>query len=75
LTRNLGLPNLVWKVDYSSLSGNLCIKDAILEKRHSFLDYLFGGCGLSLLVAIDYTASNGAPSTPHSLHYYDLSNS
>jgi len=34
----------------------------------SFLDYLRGGCELNLVVAIDYSASNGDPQYPFSLH-------
>jgi hypothetical protein len=45
------------------------IQNIILEERHSFLDYIFGGCNISLFVAIDYTASNGTVSQPSSLHY------
>merc|ERR550514_1865298 len=33
------------------------------------LDYIAGGCEMNLMVAIDFTASNGAPSTRNSLHY------
>eukprot|EP01102_Stenamoeba_stenopodia_P004241 TRINITY_DN1453_c0_g1_i4.p1 TRINITY_DN1453_c0_g1~~TRINITY_DN1453_c0_g1_i4.p1 ORF type:complete len:657 (-),score=143.34 TRINITY_DN1453_c0_g1_i4:64-2034(-) len=36
---------------------------------YSFLDYLRGGCGLSLIVGVDFTASNGDPNLPSSLHY------
>ncbi|XP_065836868.1 copine-5-like [Oscarella lobularis] len=36
---------------------------------YSFVDYLKGGCSLSVMVAVDFTASNGVPSLPHSLHY------
>lgn len=38
-------------------------------RRPSFLDYVRGGCEISVMVAIDFTASNGAPSLPTSLHY------
>ena len=37
----------------------------------SFLDYLRGGLDLSMLVAIDFTGSNGVPRFPTSLHYMD----
>jgi len=37
----------------------------------SFLDYLRGGCEIGLMVAIDFTASNGKPSSSDSLHYQD----
>lgn len=35
----------------------------------SFLDYISGGCELNFMVAIDFTGSNGMPSSPTSLHY------
>mmetsp|Transcript_1319 Transcript_1319/g.2161 ORF Transcript_1319/g.2161 Transcript_1319/m.2161 type:complete len:604 (-) Transcript_1319:52-1863(-) len=41
------------------------------ELRPQFVDYLTGGCQISLAVAIDFTASNGNPreeGTPH--HFY-----
>lgn len=31
--------------------------------------YITGGCEISLVVAIDFTMSNGDPVTPQSLHY------
>lgn len=40
---------------------------------HTFLDYLAGGCELNFMVAIDFTASNGNPRLPDSLHYIDPS--
>ena len=42
-----------------------------VQPRVSFLDYIFGGCEIGLHVAIDFTLSNGDPSTPSSLHYLD----
>lgn len=43
---------------------------AKFETRRSvnFLEYVFGGCEINLNVAIDFTASNGAPDHPNSLH-------
>ena len=40
-----------------------------LRKRHSFLEYVFGGCEIGLQIAIDFTGSNGDPSHSRSLHY------
>ena len=37
--------------------------------RPTFLDYLRSGWQISLVGAIDYTASNGNPSNPSSLHF------
>ncbi|KAG8638585.1 hypothetical protein MANES_14G044800v8 [Manihot esculenta] len=41
--------------------------------QYTFLDYLKGGCELNFMVAIDFTASNGNPRLPDSLHYLDPS--
>jgi hypothetical protein len=38
-------------------------------QRASFLDYLMGGIQLNLMIAIDYTKSNGQASNATSLHY------
>lgn len=40
-----------------------------LKEKASFLDYLHGGLELNFVVAVDYTASNGNPSEPDSLHF------
>lgn len=37
----------------------------------TFLDYIIGGCEISLVIAIDFTASNGDPSQRGSLHFCD----
>ena len=57
------------------LSGNHRMTFTRLEitKRHAFLDYVFGGCEIGLTIAVDFTASNGPPSSPRSLHYLDMS--
>ncbi|RDX76473.1 Protein BONZAI 1 [Mucuna pruriens] len=41
--------------------------------QYTFLDYLAGGFELNFMVAIDFTASNGNPRLPDSLHYIDPS--
>lgn len=38
--------------------------------RPEFVDYLSGGCQISLAVAIDFTASNGDPRQPGTPHYF-----
>lgn len=38
--------------------------------RPEFVDYLSGGCQISLAVAIDFTASNGDPRQEGSPHYF-----
>ena len=36
---------------------------------YSFVDYVSGGCELNVMVAIDFTGSNGDPRKPGTLHY------
>jgi hypothetical protein len=47
-----------------------CEYFSILEK-HTFLEYVQGGCEISLILAIDFTKSNGDPILQTSLHYTD----
>lgn len=49
--------------------GTIHVKKCEIVERASFLDYVMGGCEISLMVAIDFTASNGDPRDPSSLHY------
>jgi len=53
------------------LKGAIICKSAEILKRPTFIDYLFGGCNLSLGIAIDFTSSNGDPTHPMSLHNYN----
>ncbi|XP_047971154.1 protein BONZAI 3-like [Salvia hispanica] len=48
--------------------------DGFVEKQlYSFIDYISSGYELNFMVAVDFTASNGNPTTPGSLHYIDHS--
>lgn len=49
--------------------GNILVKNIEIIKVNSFLDYIAGGCQISLITAIDFTGSNGDPRDPSSLHY------
>lgn len=51
-------------------SGLLKIMQCKMIKVHSFLDFIRGGCEMKLLLAVDFTASNGNPRNPNSLHYF-----
>eukprot|EP00298_Acanthocystis_sp_HF-20_P011657 c19505_g1_i1.p1 GENE.c19505_g1_i1~~c19505_g1_i1.p1 ORF type:complete len:525 (+),score=213.29 c19505_g1_i1:125-1699(+) len=53
----------------NGVSGTIKVLGLNLTTEHSFLDYICGGCEISLITAIDFTASNGEPSNPTSLHY------
>ncbi|EFO93889.1 CRE-GEM-4 protein [Caenorhabditis remanei] len=50
-------------------SGILKIWNAKIIIEPTFLDFISGGTQLDFSVAVDFTASNGNPSTPSSLHY------
>jgi hypothetical protein len=50
-------------------SANLYFDVCKIQKRNSFLEYIFGGCELNLAIAIDFTLSNGDPNDRNSLHY------
>ncbi|KAL6576117.1 Protein BONZAI 3 [Orobanche hederae] len=48
--------------------------DGFVEKQlYSFLDYISSGFELCFMVAVDFTASNGNPRSPDSLHYIHTS--
>ncbi|XP_060064622.1 copine-8-like isoform X2 [Ylistrum balloti] len=51
-------------------SGQVTLMNCKIEIHPSFLDYVKGGTQLNFTVAIDFTASNGNPASPTSLHYY-----
>ena len=51
--------------------GTLQLQNLKVERQHSFLEYVFGGCQVDLSFAIDFTLSNGDPRSPDSLHYMD----
>ena len=41
----------------------------MVHQKYTFLDYLQGGMSMNFVVAIDFTASNGDPNDPNSLHF------
>lgn len=50
-------------------AGTIRAEEYKVIEKPSFLDYLRGGWGISLQVAIDFTGSNGEYHKPDSLHY------
>uniref|UniRef100_A0A8C6RC86 C2 domain-containing protein n=1 Tax=Nannospalax galili TaxID=1026970 RepID=A0A8C6RC86_NANGA len=50
-------------------SGIICVKTCRVETEYSFLDYVMGGCQINFTVGVDFSGSNGDPSSPDSLHY------
>ncbi|XP_031728182.1 copine-3-like isoform X2 [Anarrhichthys ocellatus] len=50
-------------------SGVIVVTQCKIVKDYTFLDYIMGGCQINFTIAIDFTGSNGNPSSPQSLHY------
>ncbi|XP_056455265.1 copine-8-like isoform X3 [Gadus chalcogrammus] len=50
-------------------SGTVTLLSCLVDSELSFLDFIKGGTQINFTVAIDFTASNGNPSQPTSLHY------
>ncbi|XP_037612363.1 copine-3-like isoform X1 [Sebastes umbrosus] len=61
-------PKKLRKKNYKN-SGVVCVKNCQVVKEYTFLDYIMGGCQINFTIAIDFTGSNGDPSSPQSLHY------
>jgi len=59
------------KGDRYKNSGFIHVNYCILELQPTFLDYISNGTELSFTVAVDFTASNGNPQDPRSLHFND----
>lgn len=51
------------------MRGQIIFDKVTTWRDHSFLDFISGGCQIGLMVAIDFTGSNGDPRDPRSLHY------
>jgi len=49
--------------------GKIFFKNVDMVKVYDFLEYIAGGCQISLMIAVDFTASNGNPQVPNSLHF------
>eukprot|EP01038_Epipyxis_sp_PR26KG_P006850 gene6850-9379_t len=50
-------------------SGTITANNAYIEPHPTFSDFIAGGCEISVVVAIDFTGSNGDPIATDSLHY------
>ena len=60
------------KKGYSN-SGVLRLTQISVTNEVTFLDYVRGGTQMHFAVAVDFTASNGDPRDPRSLHFVDYS--
>ena len=50
-------------------AGSICLSGVRVVTYHSFVEFLAGGLQINLACAVDFTASNGAPNVPNSLHF------
>jgi hypothetical protein len=50
-------------------AGKNAVVSVEAMKNYQFLDYIRGGMQMNLVVAVDFTGSNGNPKNPNSLHY------
>lgn len=51
--------------------GRVHLVTCSVEEQQSFLDFIQSGMQMNFTVAIDFTASNGNPQSPTSLHYFN----
>ena len=49
--------------------GIFRLQNLMIDRPASFVEYVSGGCQINLSIAIDFTGSNGNPSSSNSLHY------
>ncbi|XP_042514739.1 protein BONZAI 3-like isoform X3 [Macadamia integrifolia] len=68
---NFHLPSSFRNGHEKILKGQLLVDGFSEKMMYSFLDYISSGFELNFMVAIDFTASNGNPRLPESLHYID----
>jgi len=52
-----------------SVAAILVVYSCREVRAPTFLDYVLGGCAINVVLAIDFTASNGDPRKPGTLHY------
>lgn len=57
-----------------SIDCALKVNEYKSEQDFNFLEYLQGGLNMTLVVGIDFTASNKEPDDPTSLHYLNPPN-
>ena len=56
-----------WKFSGCKASCELAM--AKVDTKYTFMDYISGGMEMNFVVGIDFTASNGDPANPDSLHF------
>lgn len=59
------------KMSKSGTSGVLIVDNVTVTQFPSLIQYTMGGCRLRFVTAVDFTQSNGEPTSPGTLHYSD----
>lgn len=59
----------MWNKFKQKSAGKIRVESSRSEVVYSLGDYLRGGLNFSVVACIDFTASNGEPKSPSSLHY------
>eukprot|EP00850_Spirogloea_muscicola_P001471 SM000005S17268 [mRNA] locus=s5:1103464:1108359:+ [translate_table: standard] len=57
--------------DGGKSGGQVICRKCLVSPQPSFLDFIRAGWGLSLMIGVDFTVSNGTVSAPGTLHYVD----
>mmetsp|Transcript_34942 Transcript_34942/g.45060 ORF Transcript_34942/g.45060 Transcript_34942/m.45060 type:complete len:693 (+) Transcript_34942:37-2115(+) len=72
VSKQQGLPVIETKKNGKTKhSGSLYVDESGIMKYDTFVDYISSGWELNMMIAIDFTGSNGNPADPRSLHYRD----
>ncbi|CAD8099616.1 unnamed protein product [Paramecium primaurelia] len=64
--------NLEYQANKSG--GKIILKEKKVIKRPTFMDFLKDGEQINLIIGVDYTAQNGNPNFPDSLHAFKTQN-
>ncbi|MQM17258.1 hypothetical protein Taro_050228, partial [Colocasia esculenta] len=70
---NLYAPSSISNEQKRILKSQLHVDKFNEASQYTFVDYISCGFELNFMVAVDFTASNGDPRLPNSLHYVDPS--
>lgn len=65
------------KFQFESYKGKkldtfLVVNHFMTEQIYDFLDFLYGGMNMTMVVGVDFTASNKDPEDYNSLHYLNM---
>lgn len=65
-------PGVAGRGEGARPKGTLTLRGFDIVEEPQFVDYIMGGCEISLVIGVDFTASNGDSMQPSSLHFCDM---